>query len=943
MANLEPTQSSADVLAEQVETGPAPDTPLDPAPDSSSQTQQEADNTPPSADDGSADAMDVQSDINDESNDEMLLSDAEQNIGKRVKVYELRDQAWFDRGTGHCKGVYDDQNDVALLIVEAEDALDENRQPDDPEGPGGFLKDELLLNAQVSKDDVYTRQQETLIVWTDQATQQDIALSFQDPEGCEDIWQFLMEVQKHLNNQLASSSSPLAASPLLGGHGLGTPSRDQWQSPSLANIKEHEMWLRMQAKSAAGRERAVEHIIGEDYIKQLIGVLSQAEDLESINDLHALCSLMQTILMFNDNGIFEYILQDDIFMGVLGMLEYDPEFPTLKASYRAFFRQYSKFRQVVEIKDEAIRNKIHQTSRLLYLKDVVLARMLDDPTFGILNSFVFFNQVDITTYIQADEVLLHDLFVEFRREQEDADGDPKKRDLVMFLHQLMVMGKGVQVPNRLALYRTLLDRGLLFACEWAFRQREATILHAGAEILTLCVEHDVNAVRLHVLREEELTRRTLVSEIIGLLQSTHDQGLVQQTVETLRTLLEPGPENEQTFGRAKELSVVDTFTQYFYDLCATQLFAPLGSLPDLKDQKGPPVLSSERASLLNTLIDLLSYCIGIHAHRAQFYILSNTLPQKVCHLIYAREKTLRHCSLRFIKACLKTNNHFIHRNFAKNGVTKAILDLVERETDRDTMLSSACLDTLELIRKENMKPIIVDMFDKHDDIMTRLADRPYVRGYVVGLRVRWEQYKEPPPPPPAQVAESSKIRSSADDQDGWFNQSEDETEGEAETAATGAHVPLKRKRGLQAGHAGKRQSAPKPISPALGLDYDDASDSDGSTGGESPIVRPDGSPFGDLSETQHQLSDDLSDVAQKIRAKRMREEEEEEAGGLADLVGGGGKSPAAKKESAAATKEGEGSSRPTAPTGNGKAAEGKEKKIRLSLGGLGKKLSGGKA
>ncbi|WOO79694.1 putative protein [Vanrija pseudolonga] len=917
MANLEPTQSSADVLADQVEPGPSTDPAVDAAPDPSSQSQQEAD-TAASTDDGGADAMDVQSDINDESNDEMLLSDAEQNIGKRVKVYELRDQAWFDRGTGHCKGVYDDQNDVALLIVEAEDALDEGRPADDPEGPGGFLKDELLLNAQVSKDDVYTRQQETLIVWTDQATQQDIALSFQDPEGCEDIWQFLMEVQKHLNNQLASSSSPLAASPLLGGPGLGTPSRDQWQAPSLANIKEHEMWLRMQAKSAAGRERAVEHIIGEDYIKQLIGVLSQAEDLESINDLHALCSLMQTILMFNDNGIFEYILQDDIFMGVLGMLEYDPEFPTLKASYRAFFRQYSKFRQVVEIKDEAIRNKIHQTSRLLYLKDVVLARMLDDPTFGILNSFVFFNQVDITTYIQADEVLLHDLFVEFRREQEDADRDPKKRDLVMFLHQLMVMGKGVQVPNRLALYRTLLDRGLLFACEWAFRQREATILHAGAEILTLCVEHDVNAVRLHVLREEELTRRTLVMEIIGLLQSTHDQGLVQQTVETLRTLLEPGPDNEQTFGRAKELSVVDTFTQYFYDQCATQLLAPLSDLPDLKDQKGPPVLSSERSSLLNTLIDLLSYCIGIHAHRAQFYILSNPLAQKVCHLIYAREKTLRHCSLRFIKACLKTNNHFIHRNFAKLGVTKAILDL------------------------ENMKPIIVDMFDKHEDIMTRLGDRPYVRGYVVGLRVRWEQYKEPPPAPPPPVAESSKIRSSADDQDGWFNQSEDETEGETEAAVAGAHVPLKRKRGLQAGNAGKRQSPAKTTaSPALGLDYDDASDSDGSTGGESPKVRPVTLTFGDLADTQHQLSDDLSDVALKIRAKRMREEEEEEAGGLADLVGGG-KGSSVKKEPA--KEGGEGASRASVASGSGPvAADGKEKKIRLSLGGLGKKLSGGKA
>lgn len=108
---------------------------------------------------------------------------------------------------------------------------------------------------------------------------------------------------------MASSSSPLATSPLLGSSTpqLGGMPRDEWQQPTLANIKcagesqreltsrDHEMWLRMQAKSAAGRERAVEHIIGEHYIKQLIGVLNQAEDLESINDLHALCSLMQTI------------------------------------------------------------------------------------------------------------------------------------------------------------------------------------------------------------------------------------------------------------------------------------------------------------------------------------------------------------------------------------------------------------------------------------------------------------------------------------------------------------------------------------------------------------------------------------------------------------------------------------------------------------------------
>ena len=43
-------------------------------------------------------------------------------------------------------------------------------------------------------------------MWTD-PNGLDIALSFQDAEGCEDIWQFIIEVQRHLNN-LPSMSYP---------------------------------------------------------------------------------------------------------------------------------------------------------------------------------------------------------------------------------------------------------------------------------------------------------------------------------------------------------------------------------------------------------------------------------------------------------------------------------------------------------------------------------------------------------------------------------------------------------------------------------------------------------------------------------------------------------------------------------------------------------------
>jgi protein phosphatase-4 regulatory subunit 3 len=77
----------------------------------------------------------------------------------REQVYELRDASWFDRGTGYCRGVFDETNDLALLVVEPEDAAAAGVEGREPEGEGGFLKDDLLLNARVEKEDIYTRQQ----------------------------------------------------------------------------------------------------------------------------------------------------------------------------------------------------------------------------------------------------------------------------------------------------------------------------------------------------------------------------------------------------------------------------------------------------------------------------------------------------------------------------------------------------------------------------------------------------------------------------------------------------------------------------------------------------------------------------------------------------------------------------------------------------------------
>ncbi|KAL7420313.1 Platinum sensitivity protein [Cryptotrichosporon argae] len=713
--------------------------------------------------------------------------------GKRVKVYELRDQSWFDRGTGHCKGVYDDAHNRAMVIVEPE------IEGEDVDAPGGFLTHEPLLTHVVVRGDLYQRQQDTLIVWTEPTTQLDIALSFQDPEGCRVIWEFIMQVQVVLE-KMARDEPGHETSPTTSTSPLMSTLKEPWEPPTLANIKDQDLALRMHVKSQAGRDRALEHILSDNYIKQLIGVLHQAEDLESLEDLHALCSLMQTILMFNENAIFEYILADDIFLGVLGILEYDPEFPTLKASYRDFFQTHSRFRTVVDIRDEAIRHKIHQTARLIYLKETVLARVLDDPTFGILNSYVFFNQVDIIAYVTNAKDVMEDLFRDFKPVPAPAAGAAaenvdKKKDVVLFIHQLMGMAKSVQVGTRLALYRALVERGLALVCEWAFGRAEATVRHAGAEMLTLAVEHDAPGVRTHVLREHDAGRRTLVVEITTLMQSTKDLGLVSQLAESMRTLLDSGdtPDPRAILLMKKDQPPADLFIAHFYEACADAFVKPVLELPHVQTVTSRlEAFSPDRAALLSALADLLAYCMVSHNDNAKRWFLATTVQPRLASLLYAREKTLRHAALRFFKSCIRGTTHLVWRNYSKWNLFTHLIDLVLRETERDTMLSSACVDLLDMLRRENMKLIIMDIYQKCPDKMDALVRRPYVRTYVAALAAKYEQYKEPAPGPSREAQERPGWRDAVGDDDDWFNTSdtEDERAGALASGSASGSAPV---------------------------------------------------------------------------------------------------------------------------------------------------------
>lgn len=377
-------------------------------------------------------------------------------------------------------------------------------------------------------------------------------------------------------------------------------------------------------------------------------------------------------VLLNENTVFEYILQDDIIYGVTSILEYDPEFPQMKASYTAHLSDPSRFREVVPIKDATIKTKIHQIYRLQYLKDVVLARILDDATFSMLNSFIYFHQVDIVTHLQNNVAFLSQLFGIFGvaygslAALKDAPSPPspapkdRQRQALLFLQQFCAMAKNLQVACRNTFYRAVAEKGLLRVIEYslanppfdgkteangmtpredATRAEEHDVRGATVEILMTLIEHDPASVRGHSLRQHEAKAdsRTLMRFIIDLFHSEPDLGIKAQFAEAIRVLVQAQPEAGsveamQARGRADDPEV-DKFLQYFYDHCVEVLVKPLLDLPDPDQQPGASSLlrlellltnaldglldlSREQSTLCAHLCDHLCYFVAAHAFRS---------------------------------------------------------------------------------------------------------------------------------------------------------------------------------------------------------------------------------------------------------------------------------------------------------------------------------------
>jgi protein phosphatase 4 regulatory subunit 3 len=515
--------------------------------------------------------------------------------------------------------------------------------------------------------------------------------------------------------------------------------------PELGNLPDIEHVIRIASGSQTGRESLSKFLLREDYVAKIIPLVEMSEDLESLQDLHKLCNVMKSLILLNDNAIIEHLVSDDIITGVVGALEYDPDFPTHKANHRQYLNDTTRYKEVVPIRDQVIQQKIRNTWRLQYLKDVVLARIIDDPTFSVLNSIIFFHQVEIVQHLQGNAPFLDELFSVFEVESPHTD---RREDAVHFIHQSAAIAKNLQAPTRNNLFSDFIGHGLLEVITFAITHPNPSMRTTGIDILVALLDHDPLMMRGYMLRAVHDKRPPLTDTMIELLHTETDLGVKNQLADAIKILLDPhAPGQEPPINRtgvelisknsrppqiSPSQAANEQFAQDHFDGSCKTLFRPLR---DIRERTSMHDLSYQEVSLHTHLVEILTYFVRSHSTRSRHFVLSEQLPAQVALLLQVSQKSLKLTALKFFRTCISLQDQFYVKQMMLNNTFKLILDIVIQTMPRDNLLNSACLEMFEYVKRESIKTVILHVVEKYRD---KLKDITYVDSFQ-NLMNRYDQ------------------------------------------------------------------------------------------------------------------------------------------------------------------------------------------------------------
>ncbi|KAJ0232291.1 Serine/threonine-protein phosphatase 4 regulatory subunit-like protein [Hirschfeldia incana] len=575
---------------------------------------------------------------------------------KRVKVYCLEeDGKWDDRGTGLVGFDYMERSEeLGLYVVDEDDH-------------------ETLLVHRISTDDIYRKQEDSIISWREPEGSTELALSFQETVGCSHVWNQIGTMQRNLHFSSLNMNPELRE----------LPDVDISNLPQILEIVT-EGGSRDQMRLAGLMLKDVK------FFDNLMNVFEMCEDLEKLDCLYMMFNIVKGIISLNSPQILEKILGDNLIMKLIGSLEYDPD-ATQSLHYRNDLREHVVFKEAIPIKNPMVLSKIHQTYRIGYLKDVILTRVVDDATAASLSSIINANKATIVTSLKDGSTFFQELFARLRSPSTSVES---KSDLVHFLHEFCSLSKDLEMELKLRLFTELIDEGFFDIIAEVLQIPDKQLVLTGADILLIFLTQAPNLVRSYLVKPE--------TPLLGLLVKGLMEDYGVKMLEFFRILLA----SSALSGGAQGANIMDIFCEKHVPELVDFITASCPEKPGITSE-----IASGRVDSLLNICELLCFCV--HQDPSRTIFLLQNVTEKVLFLTRRKEKPVVAAAVRFFRTLLYILDDNVQSCVVKKNLLKPIIDVFVAGGKHDDLLMSSILGFLEHIRKAKATVLlkyVVDTF-----------------------------------------------------------------------------------------------------------------------------------------------------------------------------------------------------------------------------------------
>jgi protein phosphatase-4 regulatory subunit 3 len=443
----------------------------------------------------------------------------------------------------------------------------------------------------------------------------------------------------------------------------------------------------------------------------------------AIENINLISNIIKNILLLADKSLLKILMNDDNYLTVFGALEYD--FETNKiVPHRKYFTDIVKFKNLLDIQNKEILDKIHLNHRLSYLKDTAICRFIEENTLKIINTTIQLNNNEIIQFFLQNPENLKSLL--------DLTKDNNiiiKKDGCLFLVELMNCSFDV-FNTRISFIETLCEYKIFEIIDNLLNDISNNENNLDLELNELKKDNNSNNEENKNYYESiKISIIEILIKILTCASETLKEYLLNNNESKILIILCKLMLSNDNFGIKYEISqIIKIYLDSEFQDTTNQTLQHSNVLIILIDYLEIPMNLKYKTEITNNKQIIIEILIYIIERNYFFYFFNdNKVYEKVIKLLDENNKILNIYVIKFIKSLLLCANDFLISNIITSELMNKLCSLFEQNKKQENLLFSILLDFF--IPKLKNKLIIQQFLTLKKDFFYSEENKIYFKEY----------------------------------------------------------------------------------------------------------------------------------------------------------------------------------------------------------------------